>query len=163
MSVDYSFYILRPETVETFFILNQLTGDPVYREWGWEIFMSIEKFCKTKYGYGAYEDVTDVNLQPKDEMESFFLAETLKYLYLLMDPDTEVDILNKVIKFILCSINLIFSFYNLEVRNIIVFLINPHPLFLSSPPALFSPLPSIIFHHSPLLFNSCISFVTIEI
>jgi hypothetical protein len=30
------FYILRPETVETFFILNQLTGDPIYREWGWE-------------------------------------------------------------------------------------------------------------------------------
>ena len=139
MSVDYSTYVLRPETVETFFILNQLTGDPVYREWGWEIFMSIEKFCKTKYGYGAYEDVTDVNLQPKDEMESFFLAETLKYLYLLMDPDTEVDILNKVIKFILCSINLIFSLYNLEVRNIIVFLINPPPFFFSSPPLFLSP------------------------
>ena len=142
MSVDYSTYVLRPETVETFFILNQLTGDPVYREWGWEIFMSIEKFCKTKYGYGAYEDVTDVNLQPKDEMESFFLAETLKYLYLLMDPDTEVDILNKVIKFILCSINLIFSLYNLEVRNIIVFLINPPPplFFLFSPRFFLSPL-----------------------
>lgn len=32
------FYILRPETVESFFVLHQLTGDPVYREWGWEIF-----------------------------------------------------------------------------------------------------------------------------
>ena len=28
-------------------------------------------------------------------MESFFLAETLKYLYLLLDPDTEIDILHK--------------------------------------------------------------------
>jgi len=95
MSLDKSNYHLRPEIVETFFILNQLTGDPVYREWGWEIFMSIEKFCKTKYGYGSYANVTDVNLEPKDQMESYFLAETLKYLYLLMDPDTEVDVLNK--------------------------------------------------------------------
>ena len=142
MSLDKSNYHLRPEIVETFFILNQLTGDPVYREWGWEIFMSIEKFCKTKYGYGSYANVTDVNLEPKDQMESYFLAETLKYLYLLMDPDTEVDVLNKVIKFIPCSINLIFSVYNLEVRSIIVLLINP--------PAFFSPLPSIIFHHPPL-------------
>jgi len=31
-------------------------------------------------------------------METFFLAETVKYLYLLQDPDTEVDILHKVIK-----------------------------------------------------------------
>ena len=28
-------------------------------------------------------------------MESFFLAETIKYLYLLQDPDTEVDILKR--------------------------------------------------------------------
>ena len=48
MSLDKSNYHLRPEIVETFFILNQLTGDPVYREWGWEIFMSIEKFCKKR-------------------------------------------------------------------------------------------------------------------
>ena len=32
----------------------------------------------------------------EDRMESFFLAETMKYLYLLMDPETEVDIVNKV-------------------------------------------------------------------
>ena len=30
-----------------------------------------------------------------DRMESFFMAETLKYLYLLFDPDSEIDILNK--------------------------------------------------------------------
>lgn len=29
-----SYYILRPETVETFFILHRITGDPIYREWG---------------------------------------------------------------------------------------------------------------------------------
>lgn len=45
-----SHYLLRPETVESLFILNQLTGDPVYREWGWEIFQSIEKYCRTPHG-----------------------------------------------------------------------------------------------------------------
>ncbi|CAB1119255.1 unnamed protein product [Ectocarpus sp. CCAP 1310/34] len=36
------FYILRPETLESFFVLHQLTGDPVYREWGWEIFRHVD-------------------------------------------------------------------------------------------------------------------------
>ena len=42
--------VLRPETVESFFVLYQLTGDPVYREWGWEVFQAIEKYCKTEAG-----------------------------------------------------------------------------------------------------------------
>ena len=89
-------YILRPETVESFFILHQLTGDPIYREWGWEIFQSIEKFCKTPYGYGSYPDVKNPDLRPDDSMETFFMGETLKYLYLLFDSDNKVDILEKV-------------------------------------------------------------------
>lgn len=88
-------YLLRPETVESFFILSYLTGDPVYREWGWEVFQSIERYCKTDLAYGALSNVQDTNGKPRDSMESFFLAETLKYLYLLFDPDTEVDILHK--------------------------------------------------------------------
>jgi len=88
------YYILRPETVESFFILNQLTGDPVYREWGWEIFLSIEKNCRTDEAYASIKNVDVDDVQHEDKMESFFLAETLKYLYLLQDPDTQVDILN---------------------------------------------------------------------
>jgi len=86
-------YLLRPEAVESMFILNQLTGDPVYREWGWEIFQAIEKYCKTPYGYGSLSNVQTTSGKPRDKMESFFLAETLKYLYLLQDPDTQVDVL----------------------------------------------------------------------
>jgi Glycosyl hydrolase family 47 len=77
------------------FILNKLTGDPIYREWGWEVFQAIEKYCKVKHGYGSLRNVADITASPNDKMESFFLAETLKYLYLLQDPETEVDILNK--------------------------------------------------------------------
>lgn len=88
-------YLLRPEAFESFFILNQLTGEPIYREWGWECFQSIEKYCKTGIGYGALSNVQDTSGKPRDSTESFFFAETLKYLYLLQDPDTEVDILHK--------------------------------------------------------------------
>lgn len=86
---------LRPETVETLFILFQLTGDETYREWGWDIFQAIQKNCRTSVGYGGLWDVTSFFQQPMDRMESFFLAETLKYLYLLFDPDSEIDILGK--------------------------------------------------------------------
>lgn len=88
-------YLLRPEAVESFYILNSLTGDPIYREWGWEVFQSIEKYCKTHVAYGSLKNVQDDKTEPRDDMESFFLAETLKYLYLLNDPDSEIDILNK--------------------------------------------------------------------
>ena len=90
-----AYYVLRPETVESMFILYHLTGDPIYREWGWEIFQAIEKYCKTKYGYGSFPDVSRTDLHPNNKMESYFLAETLKYLYLLFDPETPIDLLHK--------------------------------------------------------------------
>jgi Glycosyl hydrolase family 47 len=67
-----------------------------HREWGWEVFQSIEKYCRTGVGYGTLSTVQSRNGPPRDKMETFFLAETVKYMYLLQDPDTEVDILNKV-------------------------------------------------------------------
>lgn len=72
-----------------------LTGDPTYREWGWEVFQSIEKYCKTSVAYGGVKNVEVAGTPPQDSMESFFLAETMKYLYLLFDPDTEIDILSR--------------------------------------------------------------------
>ena len=63
----------------------------IYSEWGYEIFTSIEKHCKAAYGYGTYPDVTKEGLKPQDQMESFFPAETLKYLYLLFKPSPLID------------------------------------------------------------------------
>ena len=90
-----SHYLLRPEAVESFFVLHHITGDPIYREWGWEIFLAIERFCKLPTAYGSYKNVLDPNVKLDDRMESFFLAETLKYLFLLFDPDSDLDIINK--------------------------------------------------------------------
>jgi hypothetical protein len=74
---------------ESIQLANKLSKN---RQWGWEIFKSIEKYCKTEYGYGAFPDVRDNTRTPNDSMESFFLGETMKYLYLLFDPDTEIDL-----------------------------------------------------------------------
>lgn len=90
------FYILRPETAESLFILNQLTGDPIYRDWAWEIWEAIDKECRTGSGYGSLRNVNNRNAGIDDRMESFFLAETIKYLYLAQDPDKPVDLMEKV-------------------------------------------------------------------
>ncbi|CAB9496498.1 oligosaccharide 1,2-alpha-mannosidase [Seminavis robusta] len=86
--------ILRPEVVESFYTLHAITKDPIYREWGWEIFQAIETYCKTEIAYGEFPNVANTSAMPLDKMESFVLAETVKYLYLLFDPDSPVDILN---------------------------------------------------------------------
>ena len=74
------------ETIESLFVLYRVTGDPVYQEWGWEIFEAIEMHCKTPTAYSGLTDVTKVPPPHSDSMQSFFLAETLKYLYLLFGP-----------------------------------------------------------------------------
>ncbi|KAF9963411.1 mannosyl-oligosaccharide alpha-1,2-mannosidase [Modicella reniformis] len=80
---------LRPETVESLFYMWRFTGDDKYREWGWEIFEAIEKY--SKIASGGYSSIHDIrrkdNIAYSDKMETFFLAETLKYLYLLFSPN----------------------------------------------------------------------------
>ncbi|EFI27370.1 mannosyl-oligosaccharide alpha-1,2-mannosidase [Coprinopsis cinerea okayama7 len=80
-------YLLRPETVESFYVLWKATGQVRWRERGWAVFQSIEKHAKTKYGYASVVNVDQVPPDWKDEMPSYFLAETLKYLYLLFSEE----------------------------------------------------------------------------
>ncbi|GLB41878.1 putative glycosyl hydrolase 47 family protein [Lyophyllum shimeji] len=80
-------YLLRPETIESFYVLWRTTGDEKWRERGWSIFEAIEKLARTKYGYANINNVDGVPVTLTDEMPSYFLAETLKYLYLLFTDD----------------------------------------------------------------------------
>jgi mannosyl-oligosaccharide alpha-1,2-mannosidase len=90
MSVGTSWNILRPETVESLFYLWRLTGNKTYQEWGWNIFEAFEKNSRIESGYVGLKDV---NTGVKDnKMQSFFLAETLKYLYLLFSPTTVIPL-----------------------------------------------------------------------
>ncbi|RDB31115.1 Endoplasmic reticulum mannosyl-oligosaccharide 1,2-alpha-mannosidase [Hypsizygus marmoreus] len=86
--VSGSAYLLRPETIESMFMLWKTTGDVKWRERGYEIFLAIERVAKTKYGYASVDRVDDEVPRQIDDMPSYFLAETLKYLYLLFD-DTD--------------------------------------------------------------------------
>ncbi|OZJ07001.1 hypothetical protein BZG36_00038 [Bifiguratus adelaidae] len=84
-------YILRPETVESLFYFYRYTGDKKYQDWGWNIFKSLQKHCRAPYGYSGLEDVTLEHGHNWDNIqESFFFAETLKYLYLLFEEDTSI-------------------------------------------------------------------------
>ncbi|EPQ26953.1 uncharacterized protein PFL1_05588 [Pseudozyma flocculosa PF-1] len=81
--------ILRPETVESLFIAFHLTGDEIYREWGWQIFEAFVKHCKVESGgFASIDDVDADTPQQQDRMETFWLSETLKYLYLLFSDQS---------------------------------------------------------------------------
>ncbi|EEB18741.1 Endoplasmic reticulum mannosyl-oligosaccharide 1,2-alpha-mannosidase, putative [Pediculus humanus corporis] len=80
--------LLRPEFVESLWIMYQITGNTTYQDWGWQVFEAFEKFTKVANGYTSIGNVKSVaKTRPKDIMESFFLGETLKYLYLLFGDD----------------------------------------------------------------------------
>jgi hypothetical protein len=112
-NADARHCLLRPETLESLFVLQNVRDEKAksmaaagledaartpYREWAWEIFDSIEQHARVRAG--GYASVKDVRpseiLGPAlpslgranldDKMESFHLAETLKYLYLLLTP-----------------------------------------------------------------------------
>lgn len=118
MSVGTSWNILRPETVESLMYLWRLTGNKTYQDWGWDIFQAFEKNSRIESGYVGLRDVgfphdfhrefllnsicltqlllehfgLQVKTGEKDNMmQSFFLAETLKYLYLLFSPPSVIS------------------------------------------------------------------------
>ena len=81
-------YILRPEAIESVFIMYRTTGDEYWREKGWQMFTAIQNYTRVEYGNSAIDDVTNPAPNTVDQMESFWLAETLKYFYLLFsDPE----------------------------------------------------------------------------
>lgn len=95
-----AFYNLRPEYFESLFYGYRITKNEKYRDWAWEAFMAMNSTCYTTNGYVGSLDVTvkrpdteqgivDAGL---DGMESFFLAETLKYAYLIFQEDSLVSL-----------------------------------------------------------------------
>lgn len=120
-SIQNSQYILRPEAIESVFIMYRITGDEGWRDMAWTMFESIMAATRTEFGNSAIEDVavgSAGETRKKDEMEvsrafvlcplpfggggcdwsrsltghwlmvaqSFWLAETLKYFYLVFSP-----------------------------------------------------------------------------
>jgi ER degradation enhancer, mannosidase alpha-like 1 len=83
-----AFYPLRPELAESTYWLFRATRDPMYLEFGKRMVEDLERY-RTQCGFGTVHDVRawkgEGQVVLEDRMESFFLSETLKYLYLLFD------------------------------------------------------------------------------
>jgi mannosyl-oligosaccharide alpha-1,2-mannosidase len=82
-------YILRPEAIESIFILWRITGDSSFRDTAWEMFEAVANATDTEYANAAIMDVNTVGSAKEDYMESFWMAETLKYFYLCF-ADTDL-------------------------------------------------------------------------
>jgi mannosidase alpha-like ER degradation enhancer 2 len=82
-------YHLRPEIIESTYYLYHFTRDPKYQQMGEKMFDDFVRYCRTDSGYTALDDV--VTKQKRDEMESFALAETFKYFYLLFAAPKRLD------------------------------------------------------------------------
>lgn len=79
-------YQNRPETIESVLYMWRITGDEEWRERGWQMFVSWVTHALTPSGIAALADVLTMPPQLIDSMESYTLAETLKYYYLLFSP-----------------------------------------------------------------------------
>ena len=112
VGVDDRRYILRPEAIESVFMMWRITGKIEYQEAAWRMFQAVEKVSRTEVAAAAIADITVVGEESKskdnkrdeqaiegekreegsavraqqmDSMESFWLAETLKYFYLVFE------------------------------------------------------------------------------
>jgi mannosidase alpha-like ER degradation enhancer 2 len=90
MTVVSPAYPLRPEIIESAWYLYRSTKDPRYVEMGRTFFDGIRAHCRTDSGDTVLKSV--VTKEKGDLMPSYFLAETLKYLYLLFSDEPPVDL-----------------------------------------------------------------------
>ena len=93
-SVLAGVYYLRPENIESAAYLFHHTGDKKYYEMGKTMFNSIVEYCKTDEGYAEIKDVR--TMEKQDDMQSFFLAETMKYAFLLFSDQKKLDFKNTI-------------------------------------------------------------------
>jgi hypothetical protein len=94
MNVAGARYFLNPEIMESTYYLYQSTGDPYYLRMGQGLFDSLKTYCRLPEGYAELKSV--ITKEKSDRMESYFLAETLKYLYLLYAPPETLDFKNVI-------------------------------------------------------------------
>uniref|UniRef100_A0A669AZK2 alpha-1,2-Mannosidase n=1 Tax=Oreochromis niloticus TaxID=8128 RepID=A0A669AZK2_ORENI len=84
--VHWAQHPLRPEFAESTYFLYKATGDPYYLEAGRTIMDNLNRFARVPCGFAAMKDVRTGSHE--DRMDSFFLAEMFKYLFLLFaEPD----------------------------------------------------------------------------
>ncbi|KAG8625936.1 hypothetical protein KVT40_006337 [Elsinoe batatas] len=83
LEVQNAEFKLRPEALESLFYLYRVTGDEKLRDEAWGMVQRIREHTRTEVASAAILDVMDTKAPKKDEMESYWFAETLKYAYLI--------------------------------------------------------------------------------
>uniref|UniRef100_A0A3B3T3H5 alpha-1,2-Mannosidase n=2 Tax=Paramormyrops kingsleyae TaxID=1676925 RepID=A0A3B3T3H5_9TELE len=84
--VHWAQHPLRPEFAESTYFLFKATRDPYYLEVGRTVLENLNRFARVPCGFAAMKDVRTGSHE--DRMDSFFLAEMFKYLFLLFaDPE----------------------------------------------------------------------------
>ncbi|KAH9442654.1 hypothetical protein Pst134EA_031700 [Puccinia striiformis f. sp. tritici] len=87
-SIQDGRYLGRPETIESVYYMWRITGDRQWQDRGWRMFTSWMEACATTFGFADLAQVNSWPPQLSDKQESFVLAETFKYYYLLFsEPD----------------------------------------------------------------------------
>uniref|UniRef100_A0A7E4VE18 alpha-1,2-Mannosidase n=1 Tax=Panagrellus redivivus TaxID=6233 RepID=A0A7E4VE18_PANRE len=79
---------LRPEFIESTYILYRATRDPHYLQVAEQMLESIEKYTRVACGFAGIKDLR--TMEHEDQMDSFVLAETFKYLYMIFSEPSEL-------------------------------------------------------------------------
>ncbi|KAH3793804.1 hypothetical protein DPMN_147326 [Dreissena polymorpha] len=79
--VHWGHHPLRPEFVESTYFLYKATGDSHYLDVGQKVIENLDVLARVPCGFAAIKDVTKGTHE--DQMDSYVLAETFKYLFLL--------------------------------------------------------------------------------
>jgi hypothetical protein len=82
-------FFLNPEIMESAYYLYHFTKDPRYVQMGKIFLDGLKQYCREEAGYAELKSV--ITKEKTDRMESYFLAETLKYLYLLFAPPEALE------------------------------------------------------------------------
>uniref|UniRef100_A0A8C9XBS1 alpha-1,2-Mannosidase n=1 Tax=Sander lucioperca TaxID=283035 RepID=A0A8C9XBS1_SANLU len=101
--VHWGQHLLRPEFAESTYYLYKATADPYYLRVGQSIVEKLNAYARVPCGFAAVQDVRTGTYGSVDEitvvmeaqhisMDSFFLAEMFKYLYLLFSEKSQLPI-----------------------------------------------------------------------
>ena len=82
-------YYLNPEIIESAYYLFYFTGDSTWYRMGRKYYSDIKEFCSTPAAFAHVENV--ITKEQSDQMSTFFIAETMKYFYLLFSRRSEVN------------------------------------------------------------------------
>ncbi|KAK5987293.1 Mannosyl-oligosaccharide alpha-1,2-mannosidase [Cladobotryum mycophilum] len=85
-------YLQRPEAIESVFYMWRITGDQAWRDAAWRMWEGIVRETETEIAFASISDVTTHSGHKSDTMETFWLAETVKYFYLIFEDESVINL-----------------------------------------------------------------------